>query len=38
VLGEDGAHHLRPDQLIPVLWKATQELYERVRALEAKLP
>jgi Chaperone of endosialidase len=38
VLDEDGVHHLRPDQLIPVLWKAVQELYERVRVLEAKLP
>lgn len=38
VVGEDGVHQLRPDQLIPVLWKAVQELLERVRALEAKLP
>ena len=26
VKGEDGIEHLRPDQLIPVLWKAIQEL------------
>ena len=26
VKGEDGTEHLRPDQLIPVLWKAVQEL------------
>jgi hypothetical protein len=26
VKGEDGTEHIRPDQLIPVLWKAIQEL------------
>jgi hypothetical protein len=31
----DGTEHLRPDQLIPVLWKAVQELSARVVALEA---
>ncbi|MEI9983849.1 MAG: hypothetical protein WDN69_11930 [Aliidongia sp.] len=37
VVGEDGVQHLRPDQLIPVLWKAVQELLERIEILEAKL-
>jgi hypothetical protein len=32
---EDGVHNLRPDQLIPVLWRAVQELSEKVAALEA---
>jgi Chaperone of endosialidase len=36
VLDADGTHHLRPDQLIPVLWKATQELAAKVAALEAR--
>jgi hypothetical protein len=35
VLAEDGTQHLRPDQLIPVLWKAVQELAAKVQALEA---
>lgn len=38
VRGDDGVHHLRPDQLIPILWKATQELFERVQTLEARSP
>jgi len=33
VLAEDGTHHLRPDQLIPVLWRALQELQEQVEEL-----
>lgn len=37
VLGEDGTHHMRPDQLIPVLWKAVQELSAEVEKLKAKL-
>lgn len=36
VLSEDGTKHLRPDQLIPVLWRAVQKLTERVAALEGK--
>jgi hypothetical protein len=36
VQAEDGTHHLRPDQLIPVLWKAVQELSAKVAALEGK--
>ena len=36
VLAEDGTHHMRPDQLLPVLWKAVQELAEEVAALKAK--
>jgi hypothetical protein len=35
VLAEDGTHNLRPDQMIPVLWKAVQELAEQVTALRA---
>ena len=33
---EDDKHGMRPDQLIPVLWKAVQELTAKVAALEAK--
>ncbi len=36
VTAADGSQHLRPDQLIPVLWKAVQELMARVEALEGK--
>ena len=36
VTAPDGSQHLRPDQLIPVLWKAVQELMARVEALEGK--
>lgn len=36
VLTEEGTHALRPDQLIPILWKAVQELSAKVAALEAK--
>ena len=35
VKAEDGTQMLRPDQLIPVLWKAVQELSTKVAALEA---
>lgn len=35
VEGEDGTRGLRMDQLVPVLWKAVQELACRVEALEA---
>lgn len=35
VVAEDGTKHLRPDQLVPVLWKAVQELASKVAALEA---
>jgi hypothetical protein len=38
VLSDDGVHGLRPDELIPVLWKAVQELLVRVDALEAEQP
>lgn len=37
VLAEDGSEHMRPDQLIPVLWKAVQELSAKVAALEKGL-
>jgi hypothetical protein len=33
-----GTEHIRPDQLIPVLWKATQELAARIETLEGKAP
>lgn len=36
VLGEDGTHHLRPDQLIPVLWKAVQELSDQLDELKSQ--
>lgn len=35
VLGEDGTEGLRTDQLLPVLWKACQELAAEVAALKA---
>lgn len=34
VKAEDGTEHMRPDQLIPVLWKAVQELSARIAQLE----
>ncbi|WP_213763515.1 tail fiber domain-containing protein [Caballeronia sp. dw_19] len=34
VVDEEGTQHLRPDQLIPVLWKAVQELTAQVEALQ----
>lgn len=37
VKAEDGTQALRPDQLIPVLWKAVQELSAEVSALKAKV-
>jgi len=36
VKGEDGTEHIRPDQLIPVLWKAVQELSAEVALLKAR--
>ena len=36
VKGEDGTEHLRPDQLIPVLWKALQELSQMVTEKDQK--
>ena len=36
VKAEDGTQHLRPDQLIPVLWRACQEMAARIEALEAR--
>ena len=35
VRGDDGTLHIRPDQLIPVLWQAVKDLSKRVEALEA---
>jgi hypothetical protein len=35
VKDEHGIEHLRPDQLIPVLWRAVQELAAQVAALRA---
>lgn len=32
----DGIEHLRPDQLVPVLWQAVNELAAKVAALEAQ--
>jgi len=37
VLGEDGIKHLRYDQLLPVLWKAFQELSEEFEDLRSQL-
>lgn len=34
VLAEDGTQHLRPDQLVPALWRLVQMLSDRVEALE----
>ncbi|WP_213761983.1 tail fiber domain-containing protein [Caballeronia sp. dw_19] len=34
VLAEDGVQHLRPDQLLPILWKAVQELAAQVESLK----
>jgi hypothetical protein len=36
VKGEDGTESLRPDQLIPVLWRVCQELAAKVEAQEAR--
>lgn len=36
VLAEDGTQHLRPDQLVPVLWQAVKALRARVAVLESK--
>lgn len=38
VVMEDGTEGLRPDQLIPVLWKAVQELTNEVRELKNGKP
>ncbi|HEY1441806.1 MAG TPA: tail fiber domain-containing protein [Mycobacterium sp.] len=35
VKAQDGSQHLRPDQLIPVLWQVCRELADKVAALEA---
>lgn len=35
---EDGVQHMRPDQLVPVLWRAVQMLIDRVTALEGRTP
>jgi hypothetical protein len=37
VLGEDGSHHMRPAQMIPVLWKAVQELAAQNDQLGARI-
>lgn len=37
VLGEDGIQHLRPDQLLPVVWRMAQVIDDRVRDLERRL-
>lgn len=36
VTAPDGSQHLRPDQLVPVLWKAVQELMARIETLEGR--
>lgn len=36
VVAEDGTKHLRPDQLLPVLWEEIRQLRARVAALEAR--
>jgi hypothetical protein len=33
---EAGTKHLRPDQLVPILWKAVQELSQQIAALKAR--
>lgn len=38
VEGEDGRKNIRPDQLLPVLWRAVQLLTARVAALEGVHP
>jgi hypothetical protein len=38
VKSEDGTENLRPDQLIPVLWKAVQELSAEFEAYKAAHP
>lgn len=38
VLAEDGTAGLRPDQLLPVLWKAVQELAAEIASLKQRLP
>lgn len=37
IKGEDGTEAIRPDQLIPVLWKAVQELSEEITSLKERL-
>jgi hypothetical protein len=37
VLTEEGGHALRPDQLIPILWKGLQEADDKINALSGKL-
>jgi hypothetical protein len=37
ILGEDGRHHLRQEELISVLWKGVQELTELNSQLERRL-
>jgi hypothetical protein len=37
VLGEDGIHAHRPDQLTPIIWEENRRLRARVAALEAKV-
>ena len=36
VLGEDGTRHLRPDQLLPVLWQEVKALRTRISELEKR--
>jgi hypothetical protein len=36
ILAEDGTRHLRPDQLLPVLWRHVQTLEARLAVLEAR--
>lgn len=36
VLEEDGTQSIRPDQLIPILWKAVQELSKEIEELKTK--
>jgi hypothetical protein len=35
VKGDDGSQNLRPDQLIPVLWKCCQQMAREIEALKA---
>ena len=35
VKAEDGSEHMRPDQMIPVLWKAVQELSQEISLLKS---
>lgn len=37
VKAQDGTEHLRPDQMVPVLWKAAQEMAAKLAAQDAEI-